>query len=117
VACRVLVVDDHPSFRRVVGRLLVAGGYEVVGSVDDGARAIDEAVRLRPDIVLLDVLLPDIDGFEVARRLSVIESPPVVVLVSSRGRSELIDRIERAPVRGFLSKSELTLQALEGLLG
>lgn len=116
MAVRVLVVDDHPSFRRLVARLLVVGGYDVVGSAADGPAALDEIVRLRPDVVLLDVLLPGIDGFEVADRISRSEFRPVVVLVSSRTQLELAHRLAEAPVRGFLSKSELTLQSLDELL-
>jgi CheY-like chemotaxis protein len=116
VAVRVLVVDDHPSFRRLAARLLAVGGYEVVGLATDGAEALDEIVRLRPDVVLLDVLLPGIDGFEVADRISHSHFRPVIVLVSSRTRLELADRLAGAPIRGFLSKSELTLQSLHELL-
>lgn len=116
MAVRVLVVDDHPSFRRLAARLLAVGGYDVVGSAVDGPDALDKIGRLRPDVVLLDVLLPGIDGFEVADRISRSDFPPAVVLVSSRTRFELVDRLAEAPVRGFLSKSELTLRSLDELL-
>ena len=65
----VLIVDDHPSFRASARRMLEADGYGVVGEAEDGAAALAAAEQLRPDLVLLDVRLPDIDGFEVARRL------------------------------------------------
>ncbi len=116
VALRVLVVDDHAGFRRLVRRLLMAGGYEVVGLAAGGAEAVRQAALLRPDLVLLDVLLPDLDGFGVAERLAGLADPPVVVLVSSRTRVELGARLDSAPVRGFLPKEELTLQRLAELI-
>jgi DNA-binding NarL/FixJ family response regulator len=116
VALRVLVVDDHAGFRRLVRRLLVAGGYEVVGVAADGTDAMRQAALLRPDLVLLDVLLPDLDGFGVAERLAGFTDPPVVVLVSSRTRIEFGARLDTAPVRGFLPKEELTLQRLAELI-
>ncbi len=80
----VLIVDDHPSFRSSAHALLEAEGYEIIGEAEDGESAIEAAGRLHRDIVLLDVQLPDIDGFEVARRLTSDGNGPNVVLVSSR---------------------------------
>lgn len=116
MALRVLVVDDHAGFRQLARRLLMAGGYEVVGLAAGGAEAVRQAALLRPDLVLLDVLLPDLDGFGVAERLAGLADPPVVVLVSSRTRVELGARLDTAPVRGFLPKEELTLQRLAELI-
>src|SRR6478609_9551017 len=86
-ARRVIVVDDHPSFRRSAKALLTAEGFEVVGEAVDGASALAAVAELAPELVLLDIQLPDIDGFEVARRL--LESRPElrIVLVSSRDSS------------------------------
>ena len=83
----VLIVDDHPSFRASAHAMLEADGFEVIGEAEDGESAIEAAARLHPDVVLLDVQLPDIDGFEVARRLTSIDGAPSVVLVSSRDGS------------------------------
>src|SRR3954447_16343894 len=113
---RVLVVDDHPSFRSLASRLLTVGDFDVIGTTSNGTDALREVARLRPDVVLLDVLLPDIDGIEVAKRLARLAAPPIVVLVSSRTRSELGARLADVPVRGFLSKDELTLRRLADLL-
>lgn len=114
----VLVVDDHPAFRASVRRLLESEGYRVVGEAADGAGALEAAIELNPDIVLLDVQLPDIDGFEVADRIeaSADGDAPAVVLVSSRERSDFGSLLDTAPVRGFVSKSELTGEALSELL-
>jgi DNA-binding NarL/FixJ family response regulator len=114
---RVLVVDDHPSFRRFAAKLLRAGGFDVVGEAEDGRAALAEARRLRPDLVLLDVLLPDMSGFAVAEALADGAEAPLVVFVSSRSASELAAALEKSPARGFIAKSELTAKALAGVVG
>jgi DNA-binding NarL/FixJ family response regulator len=112
-----LVVDDHPSFRRFARRLLEAGGFTVVGEAADGASAIARARDTRPDIVLLDVLLPDTNGFEVADLLAAEPRRPVVVLTSSRSAADLGPSLERSSARGFISKRDLTVDSLAALLG
>src|ERR1700726_226654 len=84
VGPRVLIVDDHAGFRSMARRLLQAGGYEVVGEAADGSSGLQAARHLRPDLVLLDIQLPDVDGCEVARWLAAEADPPAVVLISSR---------------------------------
>jgi DNA-binding NarL/FixJ family response regulator len=111
----VLVVDDHPGFRRWARVFLEAEGYQVVGEAADGAAAVREVARLHPDVVLLDVHLPDMDGFEVARRLN--GDRPVVVLISSRDRGDFGDRVRASGVRGFLAKADLSGPALAAVLG
>ena len=113
---RVLVVDDHPSFRRCAERLLSAEGFEVVGEAEDGAVALSLARELAPDLVLLDIQLPDVDGFEVACRLLEREPGLPIVLVSSRDRDAYGTRIEASGARGFVTKAELSGAALERLL-
>jgi DNA-binding NarL/FixJ family response regulator len=115
VARTVLIVDDHAGFRTRARAVLEAAGFDVVGEAGDGASAIAEAGRLRPDVVLLDIRLPDLDGFDVARRL-VQKHAPVVVLVSSRDASDYGTRIEQSPAAGFIPKAELSGAALEALL-
>lgn len=111
----VLIVDDHAGFRARARAILGMAGFEVVGEAGDGASAIAEAERLRPDVVLLDIRLPDMDGFDVARRLTG-DSAPAVVLVSSRDASDYGSRIERSPAAGFIPKADLSGAALEALL-
>lgn len=112
----VLVVDDHAGFRRQTRLLLEEAGYDVVGEAADAAAAVASARRLRPDIVLLDVQLPDDDGFSVAWTLALDEAPPAVVLVSGRDRADYAERITICPVRGFIAKIELTAEALRDIL-
>ena len=113
---RVLIVDDHSSFRRLAARLVEAAGFCVVGEAVDGASALAAARRLRPDVVLLDVLLPDATGFEVAEALGADSSRPRVVLVSSRNASELEAALEQSSADGFITKSELTAATLAALV-
>ena len=113
----VLIVDDHAEFRRATRELLEEDGFRVVGEAEDAEGAVREAARLRPRLVLLDVVLPDQDGFAVARRLADSRpDPPVVVLVSSRSASAYRGRIEGSPARAFIPKDELSAERLQALL-
>jgi DNA-binding NarL/FixJ family response regulator len=116
MAITVLIVDDHPSFRASARMLLEAEGFEVVGEAPDGLTAIKAVHELQPQMVLLDVQLPDIDGFEVAARITANGSAPAVVLTSSRDVGDLGPLGDSAQVRGFIPKSELSGAALEALL-
>jgi len=112
----VLIVDDHEDFRASAGALLDAEGFTVVGGAADGATALTAAARLVPDVVLLDVQLPDLDGFAVAHRLAAMPDPPRVVLVSSRPVSDYGARIDDVDVSGFLAKDDLTGESLAALV-
>jgi DNA-binding NarL/FixJ family response regulator len=111
----ILIVDDHPEFRRVARALLEAEGFDVVGEASDGQSALAETERLRPSLVLLDVHLPDHDGFELAARLAQIAHPPAVVLTSSRTISSYRRRLAASNALGFIAKSELSGAALAAL--
>ena len=102
----VLIVDDHTSFRRFARWRLVAEGFDVVG----------EAGALRPDVVLLDVQLPDVDGFRVALELTAHEPSPAVVLVSSRARSDYGSLVDASRAVGFLTKADLNGATLARVL-
>ena len=93
MAVRVLIVDDHASFRALARMVLVADGFDVVGEAGDGADALSAARELRPDVVLLDVQLPGTDGFAVAEALAAQPPAPAVVLVSSRSRDDYGRRV------------------------
>ena len=110
----ILLVDDHPSFRACARALLEADGFTVVGEAEDGASALSAIAALHPDVVLLDIQLPDMDGFAVLERLG--SSAPPVVLVSSREASDYDGLIRASRARGFIPKAELSGTAVRSLL-
>jgi DNA-binding NarL/FixJ family response regulator len=113
----VLIVDDHPSFRASARRMLEADGYVVVGEAEDGGGALDATLRLLPELVLLDVRLPDVDGFDVAKTLLAVPGrTPQIVLTSSHDFADLGEAISTSGVQGFIPKGELTGSALAALL-
>ncbi len=113
----VLIVDDHPDFRDSARAMLEAAGFEVVGEAADGEEALSADRRSRPAVVLLDIQLPKVDGFQVAERLAAEPDPPVVVLVSSREAAAYGDRVASSPARGFISKVRLSGATLAELVG
>jgi DNA-binding NarL/FixJ family response regulator len=112
---RVLLVDDHAGFRATVRRWLETEGWTVVGEAADGEAALTAAVALRPDLVLLDIGLPDIDGFVVADRLAAAGMRDIV-LVSSRDRSAYAERIDASAAIGYLAKGDLDGDGLRAIL-
>lgn len=119
-----LIVDDHPGFRSFARSLLEAEGYVVVGEAGDGATAVAVARALSPELVLLDVALPDVDGFIVCEQIVSPEGPsgpggprrPSVILTSSRDQSSFRRRLSASSARGFVAKQDLTGAALAALL-
>ena len=116
VPIRVLIVDDHPVFRTVARELLEAAGYLVSGEAAGAAEAIAAAAAQAPDVVLLDVGLPDGTGFDVAAQLSRDPRGPVIVLVSSRDAEDYGRRVSSCGARGLLSKSQLSAATLASVL-
>lgn len=114
---RVLVVDDHTAFRRRASRLLEEIGREVVGEAGTGKDALSESRRLKPDLVLLDIQLPDLDGFAVAATLSSEPEPPVVLLVSTRDAADYGPRLHGCGAMGFITKADLSAESLRAILG
>jgi DNA-binding NarL/FixJ family response regulator len=113
---RVLIVDDHTHFREVARQTLGSAGFDVIGEAADGADALRLVRALCPQLVILDIQLPDTDGFHVAHLLSQLPEPPVVVMVSSRSESDYGGLVARSTARGFLTKTELTGAHLYALL-
>jgi DNA-binding NarL/FixJ family response regulator len=111
-----LIVDDHSSFRSVARKVMEQHGFDVVGEAGDGASALAAVRELQPDVVLLDVQLPDIDGFEVASRLTANGNAPAIVMVSSRDGADFGDLVARSGARGFIAKHDLSGPAVEALL-
>jgi DNA-binding NarL/FixJ family response regulator len=116
MGARVLIVDDHPGFRAHARRLLECEGYRVVGEAADSAEGLEAARELVPDVALVDVYLPDEDGFALTDRLHALGNAPAVVLTSSRDGSDLEGCVEQSPARGFVPKAELSRVAIEELL-
>jgi len=116
MSIRVLIVDDHAGFRALAREVLERHGFDVVAEAADGASALRAAEASRPDVVLLDVQLPDANGFDVADALVAPVEPPLVVMTSTRDLSDLGSRLERSSARGFIPKSRLSGAALEELV-
>jgi CheY-like chemotaxis protein len=112
----VLIVDDHATFRASARLLLESEGFDVVGEAEDGGSAIEKTTALAPDLILLDVQLPDIDGFEVATRVTQTEAAPAVILISSRDGSDFGPLVRASGARGFVAKADLSGEALRALL-
>src|SRR3954447_9360942 len=108
MAMTVMIVDDHRSFRHAARRVLESAGFEIVGEAADGAAALEAIPRLRPDIVLLDVQMPDIDGFEVAAQLITRGDAPQIVMTSSRDAADFGSLVAKSGARGFIQKADLS---------
>jgi len=113
----VLIVDDHSTFRGTARALLESEGFEVVGEAADGASAIDAVESLHPDVVLLDVHLPDVDGFEVAATLKKNGDAPAIVMASSHDACDFGRCVADSGALGFIPKAELSGAALSALIG
>jgi DNA-binding NarL/FixJ family response regulator len=112
---RVLIVDDHPGFRQQARRLLESQGYRVVGEAGDCCSGLEAARALQPELALVDVCLPDGDGFDLTSHLLALADPPEVVLISSHDGGELGPCVSDCGAQGFVSKSELSREAIEEL--
>ena len=109
-----LIVDDYQPFRESARGLLESGDFEVVGEAEDGTAAVRLTEELRPDVVLLDVHMPDLDGFEVAKRLAELASPPTVVLTSSR--DDYAPLVAGSAAHAFVRKDALSAETLSAAL-
>jgi DNA-binding response OmpR family regulator len=113
---RIVIVDDDPSFLATVRVVLEAEGFAVVGEALTGLDGVAVAAEVDPDLVLVDVNLPDIDGFEVANRLAGLADAPPVVLTSIRSELDFGSLIETSRARAFVTKADISGPALAGLL-
>jgi len=111
----IVIVDDDPRFRGIARRLLESEGFEVIGEAADGREALSVAGELEPDIVLLDVQLPDIDGIEVASQLTANGAGPAIVLTSTRDESDFGPQLQQSGARGFVPKGEISAERITSL--
>ena len=116
MATTVLIVDDHATFRASAKLLLESEGFDVVGEAENGRSAVEQSRALAPDLILLDVQLPDINGFEVASRVRDNQPRPVVVLISSRDGGDFGPLVEASGARGFVAKADLSGESLRSVL-
>jgi two-component system response regulator EvgA len=107
-----VIVDDHAGFRAQAAELLSASGYEVVGSCPDGRSALVVVSALRPEVVLLDVQLPDMDGFSLIAQLEAVHQGAMIVLISTREAADYGGLVGRSGAAGFICKAELSAQSL-----
>lgn len=116
VARTLMIVDDSPEFLLSAGAMLAEEGFDVVACISDSRRVVEEVLRLDPGVVLVDIQMPLVDGFQIARLLAELDRPPIVVLVSSRDAGSYGAELTAAPVRGFISKWELSGHALASIV-
>jgi DNA-binding NarL/FixJ family response regulator len=115
IVARIVIVDDDPRFRGIARRLLESEGFEVIGEAADGREALAVTRELEPDIVLLDVQLPDVDGIQVATELSAGGDGPAIVLTSTRDESDFGAQVEESGARGFVPKDEISAERITSL--
>jgi CheY-like chemotaxis protein len=113
---RVLIVDDNGAFRAAARLLLERAGFSVVAEAESGAGGLEEAKAHVPDVAIVDVQLPDFDGFEVAARLSKLDAAPRVILVSSLDGADFGALVAGSPALGFVPKAELSGPRIDALL-
>jgi DNA-binding NarL/FixJ family response regulator len=112
-----LIIDDNAGFRASARSLLETEGFAVVNEAATGLEGINAVRQRRPELVLLDIQLPDIDGFEVAEQLAQLEHPPTVILTSSRDGADYGSLVSTSAARGFIPKSDLSGAAVRAMLG
>jgi CheY-like chemotaxis protein len=112
---RALIIDDSEAFRASARSLLEADGFEVAEAATGGA-GVEAAMEGKHELVLLDIQLPDLDGFEVADRLAGLQPAPAVVLTSSHDGRDYGSLIASSTARGFIAKSELSAAAIRNLI-
>jgi DNA-binding NarL/FixJ family response regulator len=111
-----LVVDDHAAFRALARQVLEGSSFSVVGEAGTAAQGLKMTQDLHPDVVILDVALPDGNGFDLTGALVLNVPAPAVVLVSSRDWGQLSRRVRSSGASGFLPKEQLTAAAVEAML-
>jgi len=110
-----VVIDDHLAIRDMTRRLIEAAGHSVLGEAATGAEGLAKVEELEPDVVVLDIVLPDLSGFEVARTLKDEGSEATIILMSSHELDDLGGSVEESGADAFISKSDISLKSLREL--
>jgi CheY-like chemotaxis protein len=113
---RVLIVDDNRAFRAAARQLLERAGFVVVAEAGDGGEGLLAAREHTPGLAIVDVQLPDLDGFELAEQLAALEPAPDVILTSSLDGSDFGALVAGSPALGFIPKAELSARSIDALL-
>jgi CheY-like chemotaxis protein len=113
---RVLIVDDNSAFRAAARQLFERGGFVVVAEAADGSEGLRAAKEHTPDVAIVDLQLPDLDGFAVAERLRQFEPAPHVILTSSLDGDDFGALVASSSALGFIPKAELSAPAIDALL-
>lgn len=116
MAVRCLIVDDNERFLQVARDLLKRDGITVVGVATASAEALRQAERLCPDVALVDIMLGDEHGFDLAHALAQVPEPPHVIMISTYAEADFADMVAASPAIGFLSKTDLSGGAILTLL-
>ena len=114
---RVLIADDHRLFAEALEAVLsTEARIEVVGRAADGGEAVALARTLQPDLVVLDISMPVLDGFEAAAQLERLQRPPAVLMLTGSDAPEDVDRARRAGARGYITKDAIAARLVEAIL-
>lgn len=113
---RILIVDDHEPLRRAIRILLeTRGDFEVCGEAGDGAQAIDKSAELKPDVVILNIVMPLVDGFEAARKIRVVSPRSQIVILSSHTDQKLLEEARNVGAVCYVPKSEAGRELIEAV--
>ncbi len=110
---RVLVVDDAAFMRKMLGDILRRNGYEVVGEAGNGLEAVERYKALRPDLVTMDITMPDIDGIQAVRSIKEFDPDCVIVMISAMGQRGMVLDAVQAGAKGFIVKPFQEIKIME----
>ncbi len=117
---KVLIVDDAAFMRMMIKDILSKNGYEVVGEADNGARAIEKFKELVPDLVVMDITMPEVDGIQAVKEIKKINSDSKIIMCSAMGQQAMVIESIQAGARDFIVKpfqAERVVEAVKKVLG
>ena len=116
----VLIVDDAAFMRMMIKDILVKNGYNVVGEAENGLRAIEKYKELSPDLVIMDITMPDMDGIQAVRQIKKINADAKIIMCSAMGQQAMVIESIQAGARDFIVKpfqAERVIEAVKKVLG